>query len=167
MKLYRTFATVTFAAALVWAATGLAHAAEVTADDTAKFLAGMQPSADLLPLMPLTKDPSWQRHARFFDNAFGQLDSASSRRSAPGRRRIGRAQADHGSTCSPGRTSLYANASIRKATTYVLAALEPPGQVPDLDQGVAGRHRLGALQCRAFAGSILSFSFFITKQMKS
>jgi len=33
----------------------------------------MQPSADS-PLMPLTRDPSWQRHARFFDSAFGQLE---------------------------------------------------------------------------------------------
>ena len=50
-----------------------ARAAEVTADDTAHFLAGMQPSADS-PLMPLTKDPSWQRHAKFFDSAFAQLE---------------------------------------------------------------------------------------------
>ena len=45
----------------------------VTADDTAKFLAGMMPSADS-PLMPLTRDPAWQRHAKFFDAAFAQLD---------------------------------------------------------------------------------------------
>ena len=64
MKLLRSLTTVVLAAALM-AAAGLARAAEVTADDTAKFLAGMQPSADS-PLMPLTKDPSWQRHARFF-----------------------------------------------------------------------------------------------------
>ena len=45
----------------------------VTANDTARFLAGMQPSADS-PLTPLTKDPAWQRHAKFFDTAFGQLE---------------------------------------------------------------------------------------------
>ena len=45
----------------------------MTADDTARFLAGMLPSADS-PLTPLTKEPSWQRHAKFFDNAFGQLE---------------------------------------------------------------------------------------------
>ncbi len=44
-----------------------------TADDTAKFLAGMMPSADS-PLTPLTKDPGWQRHAKFFDTAFTQLE---------------------------------------------------------------------------------------------
>src|SRR5437868_12164623 len=44
-----------------------------TADDTARFLAGMQPSADS-PLMPLTRDPAWQRHAKFLDGAFAQLE---------------------------------------------------------------------------------------------
>ncbi len=39
----------------------------VTANDTALFLAGMAPSAES-PLTPLTKDPAWQRHARFLDN---------------------------------------------------------------------------------------------------
>ncbi|HZE53309.1 MAG TPA: hypothetical protein VE111_08590, partial [Bradyrhizobium sp.] len=60
------------AAAMLFAATALARAADtVTADDTARFLAGMPPSADS-PLMPLTKEPAWQRHAKFFDSAFGQ-----------------------------------------------------------------------------------------------
>ena len=44
-----------------------------TVDDTARFLAGMQPSAGS-PLLPLTKDPAWQHHAHFFDAAFGQLE---------------------------------------------------------------------------------------------
>jgi hypothetical protein len=62
------------AASLILAVVFPARAADsVTADDTARFLAGMQPSADS-PLMPLTRDPAWQHHARFFDNAFGQLE---------------------------------------------------------------------------------------------
>jgi hypothetical protein len=55
------------------AAAGFARAADtVTANDTARFLAGMPPAADS-PLTPLTRDPEWQRHARFFDAAFGEL----------------------------------------------------------------------------------------------
>ena len=45
----------------------------ITADDTARFLAGMAPSANS-PLTPLTREPGWQRHAKFFDTAFGQLE---------------------------------------------------------------------------------------------
>ena len=59
--------------ALLAAAVSSGRAAEVTFDDTARFLAGMQPSADS-PLVPLTRDPAWQRHAKFFDNAFAQLE---------------------------------------------------------------------------------------------
>ena len=72
MKLFRSLTSAAFAIVLIWGVAAPAHA-EATADDTAKFLAGMQPSPDS-PLMPLTKDPTWQRHARFFDNAFGQLE---------------------------------------------------------------------------------------------
>ena len=62
------------AAALLFAAVVPVRAADtVTPDDTARFLAGLPPSADS-PLTPLTRDPSWQHHARFFDAAFGQLE---------------------------------------------------------------------------------------------
>ena len=166
MKLYRAFTTVTFAAALVWAATGLARAAEVTADDTAKFLAGMQPSADS-PLMALTKDPSWQRHARFFDSAFGQLEQRQLSRI--------RAWSDaHLAAPKPtmfymfsGPDFLYADAFYPKATTYVLSALEPPGQVPDLTRLPRGAMGAALYNVEHSLGSVLSFSFFITKQMKT
>src|SRR5258708_9220293 len=61
-------------AAMQLAAAAPSHAADTaTADDTARFLAGMPPSA-ASPLTPLMQDPSWQQHARFFDAAFGQLE---------------------------------------------------------------------------------------------
>jgi hypothetical protein len=166
MKLFRPLASVAFAAALIWAATGLARAAEVTVDDTAKFLAGMQPSADS-PLMPLTRDPSWQRHARFFDSAFGQLEQ----------RQLSRIRAwsdTHLAAPKPtmfymfsGPDFLYANAFYPKATTYVLSALEPPGQVPDLSRLPRGAIGAALYNVEHSLGSILSFSFFITKQMKT
>src|SRR6266436_6327331 len=74
MKMVGSFRIFVFAAAIMLTAVMPARAAgTVTADDTARFLAGMQPSADS-PLMPLTRDPSWQRHAKFFDTAFAQLE---------------------------------------------------------------------------------------------
>ncbi|HEY0852305.1 MAG TPA: hypothetical protein VGD96_20500 [Bradyrhizobium sp.] len=165
MKLFRSFTSAVFAAALIWAATGLARA-EVTADDTAKFLAGMQPSADS-PLMPLTKDPSWQRHARFFDNAFGQLEQ----------RQLSKIRTwsdSHLAAPKPtmfymfsGPDFLYADAFYPKATTYVLSALEPPGQVPDLTRLPRGALGAALYNVEHSLGSVLSFSFFITKQMKT
>ena len=40
-----------------------------TADDTARFLAGLPPSSSS-PLVALTKDPAWLSHARYFDSIF-------------------------------------------------------------------------------------------------
>ena len=136
-----------------------------TADDTAKFLAGMTPSADS-PLMPLTKDPAWQRHARFFDTAFAQLEQ----------RQLSKIRAwSDTNLAAPkptmfymfsGPDFLYANAFYPKATTYVLSALEPPGSVPDLTKLPRGGVGAALYNVERSLGSILSFSFFITKQMK-
>jgi hypothetical protein len=138
----------------------------VTADDTAKFLAGMQPSVGS-PLAALTGDPAWQRHARFFDNAFAQLDQRQLSKI--------RAWAD-ANLAAPKSTMfymfsgpdfLYANAFYSKATTYVLSALEPPGSVPDFSKLPRGAVAAALNNVEHSLGSILSFSFFITKQMKT
>src|ERR1700716_4548126 len=119
-------------AVMFFAAASLARAADaVTANDTALFLAGMPPSADS-PLTPLTKDPAWQRHARFFDAAFGQLEQ----------RQLSKIRAWAATNLAAPRPTmfymfsgpdfLYADAFYSKATTYVLSALEPVGAIPDL-----------------------------------
>jgi len=153
-------------AALMLLAAALPARASATADDTARFLAGMMPSADS-PLIPLTKEPAWQRHARFFDNAFGQLEQ----------RQLAKIRAwseSHLAAPKPtmfymfsGPDFLYANAFHPKASTYVLSALEPTGQVPDLTRLARGGVGAALYNVERSLGSILSFSFFITKQMKT
>jgi len=153
------------AIALLAAAVSSARAAEATFDDTARFLAGMQPSADS-PLVPLTKDPGWQRHAKFFDGAFAQLEQ----------RQLSKIRnwADV-NLAAPrptmfylfsGPDFLYANAFYPKASTYVLGALEPVGAVADLTRLPRGSVGAALYNVERSLGSILSFSFFITKQMK-
>jgi hypothetical protein len=61
---------------------------------------------------------------------------------------------------------LYANAFYSKASTYVLGALEPVGAVPDLTRLPRGSVGAALYTVERSLGSILSFSFFITKQMK-
>jgi hypothetical protein len=61
---------------------------------------------------------------------------------------------------------LYANAFYSKASTYVLGALEPVGAVPDLTKLPRGSVGAALYNVERSLGSILSFSFFITKQMK-
>jgi len=154
------------AAALLFAAVLPVRAADtVTPDDTARFLAGLPPSADS-PLTPLTRDPAWQHHARFFDTAFGQLEQ----------RQLSKIRAWSEANLAAPRTKMfymfsgpdfiYANAFYSKATTYVLSALEPVGSVPDLTK--LPRDGVGAAlyDIERSMSSILSFSFFITKHMK-
>src|ERR1700710_1850066 len=166
MSMMQSVRVVTLVGAVLFAAVSPGHAADAaTIDDTAKFLAGMMPSADS-PLMPLTRDPSWQRHAKFFDAAFAQLEQ----------RQISKIRAWSETNLAAPRPTmfymfsgpdfLYADAFYPKATTYVLAALEPPGSVPDLTKLPRGGVGAALHNVEHSMGSILNFSFFITKQMK-
>jgi hypothetical protein len=167
MKMFSYVKMATLVAAMLFAAfTPLRAADTATADDTAKFLAGMMPSADS-PLTPLTKDPAWQRHAKFFDTAFAQLEQ----------RQLTKIRAwseAHLAAPRPtmfymfsGPDFLYANAFYSKASTYVLSALEPPGSVPDLAKLPRGGVGAALYSVERSLSSVLSFSFFITKQMKT
>jgi hypothetical protein len=154
------------AASLILVAALDARAADTaSADDTARILAGMQPSADS-PLMPLTKDPAWQHHARFLDGAFAQLEARQLAKV--------RAWADTNLAAPKptmfymfsGPDFLYANAFYGKASTYVLAALEPSGAMPDLLRLPRGSIGAALYNIEHSIGTILNFSFFITKHMK-
>jgi hypothetical protein len=154
------------AAAILFAAVLPGRAADtVTANDTALFLAGMAPSAES-PLTPLTKDPAWQRHARFLDNSFAQLEQ----------RQLSKIRTWSDTNLAAPRPTmfymfsgpdfLYANAFYPKATTYVLSALEPPGSVPDLMKLPRGGLGSALNNVEHSMAAILNFSFFITKLMK-
>src|ERR1700691_4784986 len=102
-----------------------------TPDDTARFLAGLPPAADS-PLASLAKSPAWEEHARDFDSIFGQVDKTRlSKVRAFSRERL----TDKQRTMLymfGGPDFLYAVSFFPSATTYVLAGLEPVGQVPQL-----------------------------------
>jgi hypothetical protein len=153
-------------AGLLFATAAPALAADAASpNDTARFLAGMPPAADS-PLAALAKDGSWQQHARTFDSAFNRVDQSQLAR-------IRAWSSSH--VANPSQTVfyffsgpdfLYANAFYPKAKTYVLAGLEPVGTVPDL---AAMRGAVGGelARLRHSLNTILSVSFFITKNMKS
>jgi hypothetical protein len=167
MKMLQPVKMAAVAAAMFLAALTSARAADtVSADDTARFLAGMPPSAES-PLTALTRDASWQRHAKFFDAAFAQLEQ----------RQLSKIRAWSDTNLAAPRPTmfymfsgpdfLYANAFYGKATTYVLSALEPVGAPPDLMKLPRGGVGPTLYDVERSMGSILSFSFFITKQMKT
>lgn len=157
-----------FLAVLLLVSPGVSAQAQsaATADDTARLLAGLAPSAGS-PLESLTRDSVWQSHAKYFDTAWAELDKRQLSK-------IKTWSAKHIPDRKPvlfymfsGPDFLYADAFFDSGSTYVLSGLEPVGQVPDL---VALPPRALGAELRGLQrslNSVLSFSFFITKKMKA
>jgi hypothetical protein len=136
----------------------------VSADDTARFLAGMQLPANS-PLALLAQDPTAKQHAAYFDAAFGKVEVNQLVKARAW-------SAANLNTPKPvmfymfgGPDFLYANAFFPNATTYVLSGLEPVGQIPDLMK----LPRWSVVQAlRNIQGSlrnVLTLSYFITANM--
>lgn len=136
-----------------------------SADDTARFLAGMSPAANS-PLAPLTKNRAWQEHARRFDSAFEHLEQRQLSRIRVWSEHNLKAPRPTMLYMFGGPDFLYANAFFPKTATYVLSGLEPVGTAPDL---TAIRGAVGPTlhQLRASLNTILSYSFFKTHNLKS
>jgi hypothetical protein len=148
-------------AVLVAVASGTASAQNASPDDVARFLAGMQPSAGS-PIAPLTRNPSWQRHAKWFDSNWATLDS---RQLSKVRRWSEKHLKDRRNTLYymfSGPDFLYANAFFPEASNYLMSGLEPVGAVPNVTERTIGS--LGRIQ--QSIGTSLRLSFFITKHMR-
>jgi hypothetical protein len=130
-------------------------------DDTARFLAGLEVSAES-PIAKFTRDPGWQQHARSFEAAWKELN----------RRQISKIRASSDANLKERRPTLfymfsgpdflYADAFFPNASTYILAGLEPVGALPEITE--RSRHSLSGL--RSSLTTILDLSFFITKHMR-
>lgn len=154
---------------LALAAVPQSYAADAASfDDTAKFLAGMPPS-ESSPLAALTKDKTWQQHAKTMDKAFATVEKSPLAQ-------IRAWSAANIKSYQPtlfymfsGPDFLFADAFFPQATTYVMAGLEPTGDIPDLMKArrpgsIAGIAGLGHLE--ASMRTLLSLSFFITVDMR-
>jgi hypothetical protein len=155
-----------FAASLaLLSSAGFAQAQSASADDTARFLAGLQPSAGS-PLAALTKDRTWQHHADRFNSVFGRVENQQLTRI----RAWSKAKLTSPSPVLfymfSGPDFLYANAFFPDASTYVMAGLEPTGPIPDLTRLSRDSvdHALGGIE--GSLRSILAYSFFQTKEMR-
>jgi len=162
----RPVAAALLAAALAFTAAPAFGAEAATPDDTARFLAGLAPAAGS-PLAALARDPFWAQHAHYFDSIFAREDGrtlakvrAFSRDQLPDKH-------DTVLYTFSGPDFLYATSFFPSASTYVLAGLEPVGDIPPLTS--LGHPTIdGSLRNLETAlGSLLSFSFFITKNMKT
>ena len=139
---------------------------QATADDTARFLAGLSPSSSS-PLAALTKDPAWPAHARYFDSIFAREDSANLSKVREFSKKYLTDKHDTMLYMFSGPDFLYATSFFPNASTYVLAGLEPVGGVPDLTSlsPLVINEELRNLEIST--GSLFNFSFFITQNMKT
>ncbi len=156
-----------FMAIMLAVITAPARSAETTtADDTARFLAGLPPASGS-PLAALTKDPVWQQHARYFDSIFAREDSTKLSKVRIFSKEQLTDKHDTMLYMFSGPDFLYATSFFPTASTYVLAGLEPVGDIPQLTSlshpAVNGTLR----NLETSLGSLLSYSFFITRNMKT
>lgn len=155
-----------FACVLAFSSLPARGADVATSDDTARFLAGMQPSADS-PLAVLARDSNWQRHARYMDGIFDQTEN----RHLSKIRDFAKANLTNTHDTMfymfAGPDALHAVSFFPNAATYVMAGLEPVGNIPPLNILSPGT-LFGSLQNLAYSmNTLLTLSFFRTKDMKS
>lgn len=134
--------------------------------DTARFLAGMHPSPQS-PLAALTQERGWQQHADTLNAIWTGLDAgqlakirAWSQTNLKARKPV---------TYYPfsGPDFLYADAFFPDASTYILAGLEPAGQMPDVLKLRSRSVATELTKLRTSLGTLLKMSYFITKEMGS
>jgi len=136
----------------------------VSADDTARFLAGLQPSAGS-PLATYATEAFWKQHAHNFDDSWDGLE----------KRQLSKIRdlvSKNFNEPQPllfyffsGPDFLYADAFFPSADTYVMAGLEPPGQLQDLSKFSRAELSDALGELRTSLNSVLSYSFFQTKFM--
>ena len=138
-----------------------------TLDESAKFLAGIPVQG---PLEPLTRDPGWQSHATTMDEAWRRKEILQL---APIRAWMDLNAAQHYYSTNTmyymfgGPDFLYARAFFPNAKTYILAGLEPVGQVPDLTAIPPEMLDAEMSALRASMKTVLQTHYFITKDMRT
>jgi hypothetical protein len=156
--------TLTFLTVLV---AGNVSGQRATIDDTARFLAGIPVKG---PLEPFTHDAAWLDHARNLDSAWMKKDYFQVR---PIRSWMLANAADSYNNRNTvyymfgGPDFLYANLFFPQAKTYILAGLEPVGQVPDLPRMDVASLRTDLNALRGSMHTVLQTHYFITKDMRA
>ncbi|MBE7495170.1 MAG: hypothetical protein HS117_09505 [Verrucomicrobiaceae bacterium] len=140
-----------------------------SADDQARFLAGLPPQEGM-PLSDLARREEFARHARELDASWADVEK---RQLGPIRQWMRETQPDLAQDVSQllyvfsGPDFLHAHTFYPNASSYILCGVEPVGVPPDVTRlgGDSLDHSLRNL--RQSLQAILSFSFFITSDMKN
>jgi hypothetical protein len=144
-----------------------ASATDVVADATAKFLAGLPVRGT--PLESRSLDPQWATHAADMDHAWDRLEQeqlSKIRSWAP--QYLGDSYTDSSPVfyMFSGPDLLYAHTFFPDAAIYILCGTEPVGPIPNIEHTPTDALDSALANLRKSLDSVLSWSFFITKQMR-
>ena len=159
------------AASLLVAGISPALAADNSPDTTAKFLAGLAvPATPADAPAPSVGENPWIIHSTELDRAWKRTEEvqlAAIANWAPDA--LGPAYRENGTMfyMFSGPDFLYAHAFFPNVRTYILCGNEPVGAVPDLNRIPAEALPAALANIRKSLESVLSWSFFITKNMKT
>jgi hypothetical protein len=131
-----------------------------SADMTARFLAGMAAPVD---------DTPWALHARELDQAWKRADQQVAAIQEWTGRFLTPAAGDANTVfyMFSGPDFLYAHALFPNARSYILCGNEPVGPIPSLSTIPSTELPAVLANLRKSLGSVLNWSFFITKNMKT
>ena len=154
-----------FLAAALLACTALTSRAQ-SLNEQARFLAGLRVNDPAL--RQLAGDPRWAAHAVDMDKAWGRQQERQisqvrswSRSFVPGSQGTGSVF-----YMFSGPDILYGQAFFPNASDYILCGTEPVGRMPNLSE-IPSPQLEGALAgVRQSLKTILSFHYFITKEMR-
>ncbi len=163
MSAIRFFLTLV-AAAMLATAVRAQSAPSVSADDTARLLAGL-PVSPQSPLYEVSQDPHVRQQAAQLDAAFDRAENTQLVK-------IRAWSSANLTEPSPvmfymfgGPDFLYADAFFANAKTYVLSGLEPVGPIPDLARLPRWAVAQALRSIQVSLRTVLRVSYFITAQM--
>jgi hypothetical protein len=146
-------------------AASLLHA-EPSADDLAKFVAGLPVKNGDLAVQ--TRESNWIGHAQVLDRKWTRMDQRQlihARDWARGNPEVARVSGTVFYTFS-GPDFLYAHTLFPNASTYILCGTEPVGSVPDITQMQPGHVAADLANVRTALDTMLTTHYFITKDMR-
>ncbi len=155
----------TFLACFGLALTALAESP--SPNDQARFLAGLPVRGSALEAY--SRENAYATHASFLDTAWARKEQRSL---AQIRAWAGANGQDfHGKSGTvfymfSGPDFLYANTFFPNASTYILCGTEPVGAVPDITRIPAPALETALGDLRQSMGTMLSYHYFITKEMR-
>jgi hypothetical protein len=144
------------------------HAKSELLTDTAKTLAGINVDAKS-KLVALQKSNSWQSHQSFYQTSWSKLDAQQLTKVRDWTtKELQDVNATSPTILYPfsGPDFLYSYSLFPEAKQFVLAGLEPVGNVPDLTSLNVSQQNMKLQEARSSLYAILQFSFFRTNDMK-